>query len=101
MIIMPGVTVFGSEGWGSVRGSDGGGFNILVVEKTNEVYGEIVMMQNRMGFPSNAQQRPEPFSFDLQELERELQLIDAMHIYKTNTQEFDVEYLREFVASYV
>jgi hypothetical protein len=89
------------QGWGSVQGSDGRGFNILVVEKANEVYGDVVMMQNRMGFPSNAQQRPEPFSFDLQELERELQLIDAMHIYKTNTQEFDVEYLREFVASYV
>ena len=56
------------QGWGSVRGSDGRGFNILVVERPNEIYGDIVMLLNRMGLASNAQQRPEPFSFDLNEL---------------------------------
>jgi serine/threonine protein kinase len=89
------------QGWGNVQGSDGRGFNILLVERPNEIYGDIVMMLNRMGFPSNAQQRPDPFAFELRELEHELQLIDAMHIYKTNTQDFDIEYLREFVANYV
>ncbi len=89
------------QGWGSVMGSDGRGFNILLVEKPDEVYGDIVMMQNRMGGLSPAQGRPEPFAFDLHDLERELQLIGVMHDYATSTPAFDVNYLCEFVASYV
>lgn len=89
------------QGWGAVRGSDGRGFNILLVERPNELYGELIIMRNQMGFPSNAQPRPEPFAFGLQELERELQLIDAMHIYKTITATFEIDYLRDFVVGYV
>ena len=89
------------QGWGFVKGTDERGFNILLVERANEVYGELVMMQNEMGLPSDARPRPTPFPFDFKELEQELQLIDAMHIYKTSTLAFDVDYLREFVASYV
>ena len=89
------------QGWGIIHGTDGRGFNILLVERTDEIYGDIIMMVNRMGFPSNAPQRADPFAFEVRELEQELQLIDAAHIYHTDVKNFDPEYLREFVVNYV
>ncbi|HTQ51695.1 MAG TPA: serine/threonine-protein kinase [Candidatus Acidoferrales bacterium] len=89
------------QGWGFVKASDGRGFNILLVERPGEIYGDFVMLRNGMGVPSYAVQRPTPFPHELKELEKELHLMDAMHIYKTEASPFDANYLCEFVAQFV
>lgn len=89
------------QGWGIVQSSDGRGFNVVLVDRTGEVYGEFLLLANSMGFPSQAKERPNPFAFAFNEIEHEFALIDATHIYSTKVEPFDANYLREFVASYV
>lgn len=59
---------------------DGRGFNILLLENKDELYGEWFILENyNSGF--STKRRPEPFAFELDELEEEIQYIDAIHIY--------------------
>ena len=89
------------QGWGFIKGSDARGVNLVLVETAGELYGEFMMLVNKMGIPANVEQRPEPFPFDFDELEEEIRRIGAIHIYSTDIREFDPEFIKEFVANYV
>jgi serine/threonine protein kinase len=86
--------------WGTIKASDGRGFNFALVE-TGQTYGEWFTIRNRMGFPSNARQRPEPFPFEDSEMEKELRVLGAMHIYSSDVAPLDIEAVKQFIAEYV
>ena len=86
--------------WGLVRAGDGKGFNLILVEQSGEIYGEWMMLINKMGLPANVEDRPEPFPFGLDELEEEIRHIDAMHIYSTQVKTLDIGYVKAFIADY-
>lgn len=87
-------------GWGLVKGSDARGFNVILLEQPGDLYGRFVFFVNKMGFPSRVEQRLEPFPYEFEELEREIRLIGAVHIYSTNVQDFDELFLTNFISEY-
>jgi eukaryotic-like serine/threonine-protein kinase len=88
------------QGWGRVEGSDGRGFNVLLVEQRGQIYGEFLMLTNSMGVPSAAAKRQEPFAFKFDELEAEMNLLGAMHIYSSAVRPFSIDYMFKFIAEY-
>jgi len=99
-VILPQLKEQRVMGWGFVKASNGKGFNIVLIEQQGDLYGRFVFLVNRMGFPADVEQRPEPFPFDFEELEREIQFIEAYHIYSTKTEEFSEAFLTNFVSEY-
>lgn len=88
------------QGWGIVQGTDGRGFNILLVERADEVYGEFVLVKTTVVSNPQTGQRIDPAAFQYTDLEQHLQLNLVSQLYSGNSQEFDIEYLRDFIASY-
>lgn len=86
--------------WGYVRGYDHKGFNLLLLERPTDIYGDWILLFNKMGWPADVQPRPEPFAFDFDELEEEVGNVGAMHIYATNVLALEEKLLKEFVANY-
>ena len=87
--------------WGFIKGSDGRGFNLILVEKRDEVYGEWFMLINTSSASSSATKRPSPFPFEFSEIEDEMKNIGASHIYYTEDIIFDSNYLIQFFSSYI
>ena len=87
--------------WGYVRGSDGRGFNILLVHNTDEDYGTWFTLVNKNNIIVANPRLPEPFPFELKELEREIQLLNSTHIYTTQQYTLDIEFLKEFISNYI
>lgn len=87
--------------WGFIKGSDGRGFNLILVEKKDEIYGEWYMLLNTSSALSSRQKRPSPFPFEFSEIEEEIQTIRAIHIYNTDDKILNLEYLIEFFSSYI
>lgn len=83
--------------WGYVKDSNQRGFNLFLLEKKGDIYGNWVMMFNgNSGF--NRQPRtPEPFAFEIDEFQRELPLIRAVHIYNSEIETFEITRLITFI----
>lgn len=58
------------------------------------MYGEWYIIKNKCSFLSR-EQKPEPFFFDLIELERQIQYINVMHTYEICAILFNID---EFIA---
>lgn len=87
--------------WGFVRGSDGRGFNLLLVENKDEEYGSWYTLTNYNHITVRSQRLPEPFPFELNELEKEIRLIRAVHIYRTEDRVLNIDIIKKFIAEYV
>lgn len=75
------------------------GFNIILLENNNELYGEWILLENtNCGF--STRRRPEPFAFEFNELEKEIQYINVMHIYNTKVEAFNIEKIMSYVQIY-
>lgn len=87
--------------WGYLKDSEGGGFNILLVENEGELYGEWYTLWNtNSGIFAHRQRQPEPFYFDFNEIEKELPLITATDIYNTEVKPMDMAmFLGYFVTN--
>jgi serine/threonine protein kinase len=85
--------------WGGLYTDEQTGFNILLLEKPEEIYGEWILMENTNSGLSR-DQRPEPFGFELSELEEEIGYVGAMHIYNTNTSMFDMGKFYKYIGQY-
>lgn len=77
--------------WGRISVSSGLGYNLILVEKKDELYGEWFTLVNTNSV-GNIERRngPEPFPFSFGELYSEIHLITAMHIYDTQVAPFDI-----------
>ncbi len=86
--------------WGYFKDSEGGGFNILLVENEGELYGEWYTLHNTNSGISTLHRYPEPFYFDVNELERELPLITGTHIYNTDVMPLEMDmFLRYLIQN--
>ncbi|KAA0229788.1 serine/threonine protein kinase [candidate division KSB1 bacterium] len=83
--------------WGEVRAENGRGFNLLLVNKDDDVYGEWFVTINTNSVISEKQRLPEPFAFRLYELEQELQFLNSRHIYRVSVHKLDQKYFVELI----
>lgn len=84
--------------WGHLKDNSKKGFNILLVENPEDsTYGEWYILKNtNSGFGSR--NRPEPFPFEFNELEKELPLIRALHVFNTEVISLDIQIFKDFIA---
>jgi len=82
--------------WGFLKTSESKGFNIFLVEKENDLYGEWLILENRNSALSRRERLPEPFPFEIQEFQKELPRINAMAIYNSKIIEFNIKYIIGF-----
>lgn len=85
--------------WGFLKSSDGKGFNILLVENKEDLYGEWVILVNTNSGLAR-QRRIEPFPFEFNEIEKEIHHINSLHIYNTEVLPFNIEKFQEFIVMY-
>jgi serine/threonine protein kinase len=86
--------------WGCLKADDERGFNLLLLENQNSPYGTWHLLINR----SRAivgEQRIAPFPFDFDEIEKEIELVGAMHIYVSEGKALDIQFITEFIAEYI
>ena len=67
--------------WGIIKASSKKGYNLLLIEKSDDPYGNWILLTNTNNALSTRNRTPEPFYFDYRELEGELPHINALHIY--------------------
>jgi len=86
------------QAWGVFRTSEGKGFNLFLVEKADDIYGEWLILENRNSALSPRKRLPEPFPFEIQEFQKELPHINvnATHVYTRKIIGFDIKYLIDF-----
>lgn len=85
--------------WARVYVTSGEGFNLLL-QKSNGIYGEWFIVVNRNSGLSRTH-RIEPFGFTIGELRKEINYIDATHIYSSKVESLKAEHLLEFISQYV
>lgn len=85
--------------WGHVKANDRRGFNLVLLENPKDIYGEWYTSFNTNSALSRSE-RIEPFAFDFDEIEREIQ-ITGMHIYVKSISPFSVDRIKEFIANYI
>jgi len=82
--------------WGVFKTSKGKGFNLFLVEKEDDIYGEWLILENRNNALSRRKRLPEPFPFEMQEFQEELPHINAMHVYNSKIIGFNIKYIIDF-----
>ncbi|KPK89057.1 hypothetical protein AMJ80_10300 [bacterium SM23_31] len=60
----------------------------------------MIFMINKINPLCSGTQRPNPFPFELNELNKEINHLESVHIYQTETREFSLEQLIEFISKY-
>ncbi|MFF2795598.1 protein kinase domain-containing protein [Lysinibacillus xylanilyticus] len=86
--------------WGYIKIRNAIGYNILLLENDDELYGEWVFLLNsQSGIVRHNESRPTPFAFEIHELEKELEFINGMHIYNTDVMEYDEKILKTFILN--
>lgn len=86
--------------WGLIKGEDGRGFNLILIEREEELYGDWRILRNTNN-PFGKRKRIEPFPFGFNEIEREIQCIRALHVYDTEVKPLDINSLLEFFLEYI
>lgn len=89
--------------WGFIKTSKGMGFNIFLVEKADkdDIYGEWLILENRNNAFSRKRRLPEPFPFEIQEFQKELPHINAIHKYTSKIIEFNIKYIIDFFKEWI
>jgi serine/threonine protein kinase len=87
--------------WGYVKAKNGRGFNLILLQNTQSVYGDWLLLFNRhSAIVIKKDNRPEPFPFELNEIEEEINYLNAMHIYVTERYSLDFNKIKEFLVEY-
>lgn len=86
------------KAWGGLY-IDKRGFNILLVQNGEELYGEWFILANTNSglVQSN---RPDHFAFDFNEIEKGVQQINVMGRYNSNIEEFNIEKFMTYISTY-
>ncbi len=72
------------------------GFNLLLLKNDDSLYGDWFVLENSSSGFSRTE-RPSPFGFSLSELPKEINLIDAMHIYNSKLIPFSEDYFLNYI----
>jgi hypothetical protein len=87
--------------WGLIKASDKRGFNILLLENPESIYGNWLLFFNKhSALVIQKNNRPEPFPFEFKEIEEEINYLNAMHIYVTTKSDLDLNKIKEFLSNY-
>lgn len=88
--------------WGYFTAESGEGFNLLLVEEKEGIYGSWYIVKNKNSGFHNRRIEPEPFAFDFDELEREIIFIgtNTIHIYDADIYSFDLSHFHDLIDRY-
>lgn len=86
--------------WCDIYTHPGYGFNILLVKNDSSIYGDWFILENSSNALSR-ERRTSPFGFQISELPKEIELIDAMHIYVSKLYPYSTDKLLQFIADRV
>ena len=83
--------------WAQVSDYAGLGFNLLLLESKDDIYGEWFILESESNglYRTN---RPSPFGFSLSELPKEIVHLRALHIYNMNLMPYEREKMIGFLA---
>lgn len=88
------------QGWGKVYSDTGIGFNIILYGDLSVHEGNWVMLQSTNSASVGEGRHTklnEPFGFELNELEREVKLLNAMHVYNTTRKNLSIDFFAGLV----
>lgn len=83
--------------WGIVEDNYHHGYNLLLLDNDIDEYGEWWILYNRNS-GLNSKPRPEPFAFSFDELPKEINHINAMHIYSSEVEKYNFDRFQEIIA---
>lgn len=86
--------------WGRLNSTEQTGFNIFLLEKSGEIYGEWFLMENTNSGLGSRRPRPEPFGFELSELEKEIQYIKTISAYNSKILPLEIDMFFQYVLKY-
>jgi hypothetical protein len=87
--------------WGFFKASDARGFNLILLQNSDSIYGDWLLLFNRHNaIVVRKDNRPEPFPFEMDELEEEINYLNAMHIYVTDRYPLGFNKIKEFLIEY-
>ena len=86
--------------WCQIEDSNKIGFNLLLVENSDDMYGEWIILENYTSGLSR-ERRPSPFGFNLSELPKEICNLHTMHIYDLKPSPFSKEKIIGFIADHI
>ena len=87
--------------WGYLKTNDGKGFNLILLHNSQSIYGDWLLLFNRhSAIAVQRDNRPEPFPFEMNEIEKEIKYLNAMHIYVTDKLTLDYNKIKEFLIEY-
>lgn len=73
--------------WGYIGTRLGIGFNLILLEKEDDMFGEWKILHNKNNWGGN---RVEPFFFKFDEMEKEIGYIGVTHVYRTEVKDFSI-----------
>ena len=87
--------------WGMLESQYGTGFNIVLLENEEDMYGDWYVLTNTNSALATKHRRSvEPFAFKFDELDREIECIGAMHVYNTQVEQLSVDHFVEYIEKY-
>ena len=87
--------------WGMLESQYGTGFNIILLENEEDMYGDWYVLTNtNSALATKHRRNVEPFAFKFDELDREIECIGAMHVYNTQVEQLSVDHFVEYIEKY-
>ena len=87
--------------WGMLESQYGTGFNIVLTENQEDMYGDwYVLINTNSAFATRDRRNVEPFAFKFDELDREIECIRAVHVYNTQVERLSVDHFVEYIEKY-
>ena len=84
--------------WGKVEAPNKTGYNFLLLDNGQDEYGEWWELHNtNTGYSGSS--RISPFGFELDELPKEIENINSIHIYHSTVVKYSIETLYDFIST--
>ena len=98
VLLVPNRTLFQKVQQPKIHGCfEGCGFNIFLTEVKDDIYGRWQILKNNNSVWNEGKRLPEPFPFEFNEFERELEVLGAAHIYVSEITPFNLESILDLI----
>ena len=87
--------------WGIINYADELSYNLILVNDTETIYGKWYQLKNRNSAFNQNPRISEIFAFDFNEIEEELNDINAIHIYTSKLEEYNKNELLENMEEFI